>query len=447
MSKTCEGCQQRIDSTATTCPFCGRVHRAAKEYEEAHRFVQQQAMQRAEDAMQRDLVAYRQQRETLKAEGVCIHCNPPGSGKCSECKDGKKLKEVDEKFTDNPVSWFAKAIGADTSSTTVEIECQHCHSTGKCQHCGGTGRGDDQRYFIVKDEQRYEISWLQAKQFQRGEAIQHEGESLRASTGDLIGREFPQGVQYVSVQNDQGVVITQSAVDAGITVLKLAPKRDHMDTIVGVSGRLTATKRALRPGDLEYQLIGVSPDRGTLATGTLDLPNAQIGETVRFRIKDKEAFSIGKVVIRIGVKPSREEGENEPSQDEYEEVGEAGQWYCAKGKQRLGPFTTEQLRQLTTAGAIQPTDMVLKAGAQQWVQASTVSELAFPASGPSVPPPPPPPARWYYARDGKAVGPVVMEDLRRLVASGQLQPADFLLQEGTQTWVPVNTIPSLTSIQ
>jgi hypothetical protein len=40
---------------------------------------------------------------------------------------------------------------------------------------------------------------------------------------------------------------------------------------------------------------------------------------------------------------------------------------------------------------------------------------------------------------------VPLEEVRRLVAIGQLQPTDFVLQEGTQTWVPVSAMRSLTS--
>jgi hypothetical protein len=63
--------------------------------------------------------------------------------------------------------------------------------------------------------------------------------------------------------------------------------------------------------------------------------------------------------------------------------------------------------------------------------------------------PPLPPAastpRWYYSHAGQTAGPVSMDDVQQMVASGQLQPTDFLLQEGTQTWVPVSAMPSMTS--
>jgi hypothetical protein len=71
-----------------------------------------------------------------------------------------------------------------------------------------------------------------------------------------------------------------------------------------------------------------------------------------------------------------------------------------------------------------------------------------PAAQVAVPPPLPLPAsapRWYYSHAGQTSGPVPLEEVRRLVAIGQLQPTDFVLQEGTQTWVPVSAMRSLTS--
>src|SRR5437016_3579252 len=51
------------------------------------------------------------------------------------------------------------------------------------------------------------------------------------------------------------------------------------------------------------------------------------------------------------------------------------QWYLAKGKQRLGPFTSTQLQEMATHGDLQPSDVVLLQGAQKWIAASSVKGL------------------------------------------------------------------------
>jgi hypothetical protein len=56
-------------------------------------------------------------------------------------------------------------------------------------------------------------------------------------------------------------------------------------------------------------------------------------------------------------------------------------WYFSKdGKQRLGPFTSDQLRQLAAGGLLEPTHMVLKAGKRKWVPAGFIPDLFPPTS-------------------------------------------------------------------
>ncbi len=50
-------------------------------------------------------------------------------------------------------------------------------------------------------------------------------------------------------------------------------------------------------------------------------------------------------------------------------------WYLAKKKQRVGPFTTEQLRQMLSAGMIQHTDMLLEEGQPRWQEAGTIEGI------------------------------------------------------------------------
>lgn len=45
--------------------------------------------------------------------------------------------------------------------------------------------------------------------------------------------------------------------------------------------------------------------------------------------------------------------------------------------------------------------------------------------------------QWYYAKDGKKLGPVSASQLKRMVHSGELSPADMLWKDGMAKWVPV----------
>ncbi len=66
-------------------------------------------------------------------------------------------------------------------------------------------------------------------------------------------------------------------------------------------------------------------------------------------------------------------------------------WYVGKGRDRRGPFTSGQLREMATSGELLPTDLIWKDGMSGWVPASKTKGL-FPARTP-VSGPPPIPAR------------------------------------------------------
>src|SRR5258708_19023445 len=55
-----------------------------------------------------------------------------------------------------------------------------------------------------------------------------------------------------------------------------------------------------------------------------------------------------------------------------------GMWFHARDKQKHGPFTWEQLRDLVGAGTLQPDDMILEQGAARWLAARDVQGLFSP---------------------------------------------------------------------
>jgi len=51
------------------------------------------------------------------------------------------------------------------------------------------------------------------------------------------------------------------------------------------------------------------------------------------------------------------------------------QWYFIRNKEKYGPYSMEQLRQFAASGRILPTDMLLREGAQQGIEASSLPDL------------------------------------------------------------------------
>ena len=62
------------------------------------------------------------------------------------------------------------------------------------------------------------------------------------------------------------------------------------------------------------------------------------------------------------------------------------EWYYAKNNQQLGPVSLQEIRNLASTGALQPTDLVWKEGMADWIEAGAATELfpqglPYPASG------------------------------------------------------------------
>lgn len=51
---------------------------------------------------------------------------------------------------------------------------------------------------------------------------------------------------------------------------------------------------------------------------------------------------------------------------------------------------------------------------------------------------------WYYGKNGQQQGPVDLEQIRSLLASGQLSPTDLVWKEGMANWTAIGQIPELT---
>jgi hypothetical protein len=72
-----------------------------------------------------------------------------------------------------------------------------------------------------------------------------------------------------------------------------------------------------------------------------------------------------------------------------------GRWYLARNRQKAGPYSAAQLRQMATAGQLAAADMLLPDGEAKWVAAGSVNGIFPAAPSPTAvrkPPPLPPPA-------------------------------------------------------
>jgi hypothetical protein len=126
------------------------------------------------------------------------------------------------------------------------------------------------------------------------------------------------------------------------------------------------------------------------------------------------------------------------------------QWYYSKNNQQQGPVSPEQLKQLAVSGQLQPSDLVWKEGMSQRVEGRKIKGL-FPAATVTPSPQSPPnipqagavPQQWYYVHAGQRQGPVSTDQIKQLLASGQLQPSDLIWKEGMSQWTAASTMKEL----
>ncbi len=81
------------------------------------------------------------------------------------------------------------------------------------------------------------------------------------------------------------------------------------------------------------------------------------------------------------------------------------QWFYGREENKLGPFSSRELRDLATAGTIRPTDTVWKAGIEKGVAADRVKNLFAPTPADAVPPAVEPPSEPSAAPPPSAAAP------------------------------------------
>ena len=52
-------------------------------------------------------------------------------------------------------------------------------------------------------------------------------------------------------------------------------------------------------------------------------------------------------------------------------------------------------------------------------------------------------ATWYYARNNQQLGPVTLDALRGMVASGEIGGTDLVWTQGMAQWLPARSVPEV----
>jgi hypothetical protein len=110
----------------------------------------------------------------------------------------------------------------------------------------------------------------------------------------------------------------------------------------------------------------------------------------------------------------------------------AANWYFARHKQKLGPFSWNQLRQLAAFGLLQRSDHVLQEGTPKWREAGAVADL-FPRQTSL--------KEYRLSISGKPYGPYTSDQVRIFLLAGRLPATTLAHTGGMAQWLPLGEIP------
>ncbi len=69
-----------------------------------------------------------------------------------------------------------------------------------------------------------------------------------------------------------------------------------------------------------------------------------------------------------------------------------------------------------------------------------------PVQGAAAPPPPPVQAQYYIAMNGQQMGPYGLEQIRQMIASGQVNNNTYIWKQGMANWLPASSVPEIAAL-
>ncbi len=108
---------------------------------------------------------------------------------------------------------------------------------------------------------------------------------------------------------------------------------------------------------------------------------------------------------------------------------EAVRWYIAREGQKVGPFSSSELRQLATLGLLLPTEMIWTEGLSKWAEASAFPAL-FPQEG----------QKYWLSVNGQTRGPFGVEQVRAGLTAKEFGLETPACPENGKDWQPLQKV-------
>ena len=138
-----------------------------------------------------------------------------------------------------------------------------------------------------------------------------------------------------------------------------------------------------------------------------------------------------------GLFPTQQETPGQPA------IPSADSWYYGDGEQRCGPVSTEELRELASSGRLHQDSLVWKQGMADWTPAGQIEGVFQFRLEMPVQPPVQSADLWYYGDGEQRHGPVSVEELRELAASGRLHQDSLVWKQGMADWIVAADVKGL----
>jgi hypothetical protein len=106
-------------------------------------------------------------------------------------------------------------------------------------------------------------------------------------------------------------------------------------------------------------------------------------------------------------------------------------WYIARDNNKVGPFTSADLKQLATFGLLKANEMIWTEGLSKWIEASSFPAL-FPAAGEK---------RYWLAMSGQTYGPFSADQIQAALANRQITLETQVCLEDAKEWAPLARVP------
>jgi hypothetical protein len=106
-------------------------------------------------------------------------------------------------------------------------------------------------------------------------------------------------------------------------------------------------------------------------------------------------------------------------------------WFIARNNEKVGPFSSGDLKQMARHQMLQPKELVWMEGTSKWVEAATLPGLFPSANG----------KKYWLAVGDQTHGPFVADQIRAGLSARYFNLETQVFADDTRQWLPLSQLP------